>query len=51
MLKYKDKQFDRILTERELEQEWIYGEYDEDFDDWIQALIKEEEIELIKEER
>lgn len=29
----------------------IYGEYDEDFDDWIQALIKEEEIELIKEER
>lgn len=28
-----------------------HGEYDEDFDDWIQALIKEEEIELIIEER
>ena len=50
MQKYKDSQFNRIVTERELEQEWNYGEYDEDFYDWLDELIKEGKIELIKEE-
>lgn len=50
MLKYKDNQFNRTLTEKELEQEWKYGEYDEDFYDWLDKLIEEGGIELLKEE-
>ena len=49
MLKYKDNQFNRVLTEKELEQEWRYGEYEEDFYDWLDGLIEEGSIELLKE--
>lgn len=49
MQKYKDNQFNRILTEEELEQEWKYCEYDEDFYDWLNGLIKDGDIELVKE--
>ena len=31
--------------------EWKYGEYGEDFYDWLDKLIEEGSIELIKEER
>lgn len=47
---YKDHEFRRVVTERELEQEWLYCEYKEDFYDWLDGLITDGIIELIEEE-
>lgn len=50
MQRYKDNQFNRILTERELEQEWKYGEYDEDFEEWLEVLINDGTLQEYKED-
>lgn len=50
MQRYKDNELGRIVTERELEQEWKYCEYDEDFYDWLDKLIANGTIEYVKEE-
>ena len=49
MQKYKDNEQNRIVTERELEQEWLYCEYKVDFYDWLDRLIANGVIEYVKE--
>ena len=50
MQRYKDNEFGRIVTERELEQEWKYCECEGDFYDWLDKLIANGTIEYTGEE-